>query len=245
MAFCSFCGAQIMDGSVFCASCGAKQGEAAAPAFAGNQSNSIQAALAARMEITREMDRMIQYFGQKWEQYKRHDDLIDGIAEKKKTKATALLVWGILMLSGVGFLITLIVAIVNEKAAPYVLVTSIVLGLGMIGGYCAIDVTRTKQWKAMYKELCGIREELKAHYDAFGPCLVGMTYTNPAILTSIKATIQEGRADSPRDAINIMLDDVHKNEMEALAEQTLIATKQAAANAGESAMFAAASFFFK
>ena len=51
-----------------------------------------------------------------------------------------------------------------------------------------------------------------------------------------KNTILAGRADNPKEAINVMLDDAHKTNMEAMA---------AAKNAGVSAGFAAASFFLR
>ncbi len=228
-----------MDGSVFCASCGAKQGTASVPN--NNQTNSVQTALSARKDAIQEMERMISYFGQKWEQYQRHDKLIDLIPKTKQYAAVQLLVWGLLH-PFIGLILGLMM---SRSVGMWIFIVSIPIGLLMIGGHIAINVTRGKKWKIMYAELCEIRKELEAHYYAYGPCLIGMTYTNPAILTTIKETIQEGRADNPRDAINLMLDDVHKSEMEALAEQTLIATRQAAANAGEAACFAAASFFFK
>ncbi len=238
--FCSSCGTEIADGSVFCASCGASQ--SGTVVSARNQSNSIQSTLAARKEVIEEMDRMIQHFEQKREQYNQYDDLVDTVVKKVRRAAVPLLVWGIIIAScGI---IDVAMMGGGAKTVP-VLAVSLSVGLLMIGGHIAINATRSKQVKVMYAELCNIREELETHYKAFGPCLIGMTYTNPSILATIKETIQDGRADSPRDAINILLDDVHKDEMEALAEQTLIATEMAASNAGNASFFAAANFFLK
>ena len=86
-------------------------------------------------------------------------------------------------------------------------------------------------------------EELYQYYLNYGYCLVSAEYTNPSNLLAILHTIESGRADTIKEAINILVEDAHRNNMEALATQTAVASAAAARGATAAAVFSAANFF--
>ena len=75
--------------------------------------------------------------------------------------------------------------------------------------------------------------------------MVGGEYTNPKIISAIADIVRQGRAETPKEAINIMIDTAHKNRMEMFARQTVANTAAAARGARASAVFCAANFFLK
>lgn len=235
MAFCSNCGTQCDDGQSFCPNCGQALNGAVAPQ-AAQPVGAMQRAAQERQESLQEMRKMMDYFGQKRAQYDRYDQVTELIARYLRTRAVPLLVWGIIIaVSGL-----ICVASLGAGAIP-----ALVIGLGMIGGFIALNVDRKKKLNAWYEELSSLASELQRHYENYGFCLVGMEYSNPSILGSINQVISVGRADTPKEAINVLLDDVHKNSMEMMAEQTMVNSAAAARGASVSAGFAAASFFLK
>ena len=97
-----------------------------------------------------------------------------------------------------------------------------------------------------------LAQELTQHFRAYGYCPVGPEYTNPSILQQIMSVIQSGRAETPKEAINVLLDDAHKSSMEFAAMLTARNAQAAAeyaqgaaAGATASAVFSAANFFLK
>ena len=72
-----------------------------------------------------------------------------------------------------------------------------------------------------------------------------MEYTNPRITQVIYNVIRQGRADTPKEAINVMLQDAHRSEMELIAAQTAAAAHSASRSSGVAAAFCAASFFLR
>lgn len=93
-------------------------------------------------------------------------------------------------------------------------------------------------------------DELYTHYFNYKNCPIGPEYTNPANIRVILDTIISGRADTTKEAINILVEDAHRNRMENYAAQTAEFAHQAAVNAGRAArastvgaVFSAANFF--
>ncbi|MEI8198746.1 MAG: hypothetical protein WCG21_01690 [Eubacteriales bacterium] len=62
-------------------------------------------------------------------------------------------------------------------------------------------------------------------------------YTNPYIIKEIKNLVTEGRADSMKEAINIMIDEQHNKKMLLNQAEQLAATKDAASAARTAAIF--------
>lgn len=236
MGFCSSCGAPNEGGVAFCSSCGAPLKGAVAPNV--NQTGYMQAAANQRSESIEEINKMIAHFSKKSNEYKEYDNLISNIPRLQRRKAVALLVWGII------FTIISSIILMLSGGATFGVVL-LVIGILMIIGQILINVSRRNRLNESYHRLSIVSEELFNHYNAYGMCLLGPEYTNPEILTRIKETILGGRADTPKEALNVLLDDMHKSNVEALSRVNAVNSAAAARGARASAVFAAASFFLK
>ncbi len=254
MPFCSKCGTKNDDGVNFCVSCGAPL-QGAAPQtpqmdpqmqammmqqmmMQQQQMGGMQALAQQRQESLNEMDRMISYFGQKQNEYDEYDYLNDLIPRQMYVKAKPMLVFGI-----ISTVLSFILFGAGGGAAGAGAVF-LIIGLGLIGGFIALNVVRKNKLNANLDRVAILANELAEHYAGYGMCLVGAEYSNPRILLAIRDAITAGRADTPKEAINVLLDDNHKSNMEALATQTAVNSAAAARGANTAAAFAAASFFF-
>lgn len=83
-----------------------------------------------------------------------------------------------------------------------------------------------------------IENQLEVYYRDYGYCPIGIEFCDPDIIKSLADVVRTGRADTIKEAINVLLDDAHKTTMEMEARFTSQA-------AGTTAAFSAASFFFK
>ena len=90
-----------------------------------------------------------------------------------------------------------------------------------------------------------VTAELFDYYQQYGTCLVGSEYTNPSNLITIMNTIKSGRADTTKDAINLLLEDTYRNNMQRIAAQAARSAAAAARGARVGAVFSAANFFLK
>jgi len=87
-----------------------------------------------------------------------------------------------------------------------------------------------------------LAEELNNHYMNYGYCPVAASYTNPQILTLIREPIDLGRADTIKEAINVMIQDSHNSEMELQAQMAAQAAASAARSSKATAFFTAGTF---
>ena len=58
-------------------------------------------------------------------------------------------------------------------------------------------------------------------------------------------TMNSGRADTIKEAVNILVEDAHRNNMEAYARSAAISADNAARGARTAAVFAAANLFIR
>ena len=242
MAFCQSCGAQL-NGEAFCPKCGAPTNGEIRPA----QNNG--GGLSLRGQNLKVMDDLLEYFGRKTAQYDEYDE-VDAKLDEWSTKSyAAALVFGII-LTIIGLILTF--ASCNGKSAAGVGVPMLLIGLGLIALFVLLNIKKKKTIQELTNRLLALSLELQNHYEAYYDCPVGMEYTNPKILFAVKDMIRSGRADNPATAINLMLEDHHKREMELLAKQTKEAAEQTAASTQKAAKYAkrasfwsAADFFLK
>lgn len=249
--FCPNCGNQLPDNSSFCPSCGQNL-NAAVPAV--QQTQQVQQVYGGnqrqqqRMAEINELNRMINYFSQKSAEYDEYDLIANNMARLSLGYSTKKMVWGII-LSVFGFIFTLGgIASVADNGAPVLLIFGlIVLAVGVL--LIVLHVTGrakfVKDRDYAYMRFDQLSDELNSYYQAYGYCPVGAEYTNPSNLAVILDTIRSGRADTTMDAINILVEDAHRNNMEAMARQTAVNTAAAARGARAGAIFSAANFFLK
>lgn len=251
MAFCEKCGAELSDGAEFCPKCGNKVNNAI---INNNQSMSSQSnQVPERIQTAQELTKMCNYFSQKADLYDEYDRLTDTINKTKKMKGGEIvcLVLGILFaLVGI-FNVFLIVKgaawspeIGNTPFKILATVNFIAAAL-FIGIFILSVVLRKNKYNKSCDRYIEVVDELTNYYNNYGYCMVGGEYTNPKVLYQISDLVRQGRADTPKEAINIMIDTAHKNRMEMFAQQTVANTAAAARGARASAVFCAANFFLK
>ena len=267
MSYCPNCGAQVADGYKFCMSCGKPvltQPMAPAPVYA--PVSTINQQERVRTDTLSELNRMINYFSVKQQQYDEYDtcsDNIDyysnprarlnvntGIAGKPFIIAGAI-VTGIFMFFAY---IALIFAQMTENYGTMVVMYLIsFLGIGSLVFGIIRNVKnnrirnnyRLNQLRQNETRFAQLADELSAYYASYGYCPTGPSYTNPKILNKLRELVYIGRADTVKEAINIMHQDAHNSEMELQAAMTARSAASAARGAHAAAFFTAANFFLK
>jgi len=154
-----------------------------------------------------------------------------------------LLVWGIII-AVVGF-ITFIAGVESSAGAAIAGIIILLVGGLMIFLYANKKASVKKRIEQETDRICQIADELTAHYKNYGYCTVGMEYTNPKILQQMGNLIRQGRADTPKEAINIMIEDAHRTDMEMMQMETMRAARAASRGSAVAAGFAAANFFLR
>lgn len=236
MSFCRNCGTQLSDSSTFCPSCGTKVENsltagmpqtAAAPY--GQFNNGVSMKSIRKMQVA-EADDVYQYFMKKSDAY---DELVDcqrKLANIKPPKRSYLFM-----------LLSLYILVPVMGAVPGV-VTVLLFGL-----FVVVFILLVKRYKRKVKECDNLMEsmqsriddlsnELADYYDAYPDCPIGPEYTFPSVLNELIDYVHSGRADSLKEAINIMITDGKLADME-------MNTEAAASGARTAAVFSALNFF--
>lgn len=239
MAFCKQCGADL-NGANFCPSCGTA---ANADIVAAQPQNVAPVGADSRQRSLADLDHMMRYFGMKQKQYDDYDTVTEEVETRKSKTHLGLL------LTFVGILVFFFV-IGTEFSAK--ISGGLFFGVPFLIAYILLRRNNKKKLDVALVKQAKLATELNDYYAAYGYCSVGFEYTNPKILYQINDIIRIGRANNPGDAINLLLDDIHKEKMEKEAQATRLAAeegaaqaKQAAKAAKKSARYSAASFWFK
>ena len=262
MAFCGNCGNELEDGLNFCPTCGRKVGSSnTLQNQSGSQTGLVQQTMTLRNQSIAELNRIYGYFSKKSSLYDEYESLINRLDPNNSRPSTALLKAGLaVLLISAPFILLFLVFYISERdelradpnySLTEVLVAFAIIGVILAGGIILIALhfrgkkNLKKKEDQMRMRLCDISNELHDYYVAYGPCLIGPEYTNPQIISQIAQTIQAGRADTPKEAINRMLDDAHRSQVEYQMMMTTRAAQQAAraANAAAVAAFCSPSFF--
>ena len=239
--FCNHCGAQNPDGALFCSACG-QSVSGGVQINIHQQINNRQQVRAAELA---EMERMLRYFSQKGEQYAEYDRLAQQMVRLSKGKHYSLLVWGIII-AVFGSLIYFGTFSQMDNVQKGVLAVALLVpGAAMIVGHVFYAKYFDGNRARAVQRFNEVGAELTAHYQHYGLCSVGAEYTNPANLSVIYDTLQSGRADTIKEAINILVDDAYRSNMQHYAAQTARNTAAAARGASAATVFAAANFFLR
>ncbi|MBO7453052.1 MAG: zinc ribbon domain-containing protein [Clostridiales bacterium] len=271
MAFCSNCGFSINDGLKFCSNCGAPVGgiSPVPPVLVPvqnqyqspqqiqmmQQQSVFEQTAKARMDSLNEMNNMLSYFGQMAQQYDEYDHCNKMIPILQRGVGKARLVWGIIFCcigAYIGLMTLMAFASSSSRGSVAVALAMIffaacfiIPGVLMIVSRSVAANKKRKELENMLNREAELATILTQHYNNYGFCLIGAEYTNPKILSRICDIIRSGRADTPKEAINILLDDAHKSMMQLQSQLTMQATRQAARGATAAAVFSAANFFFR
>lgn len=239
--YCNHCGQQNPDGATFCNHCRAPVSAGTAPV---RQMNSIDARKNTRNAELTELERMMRHFSQKNAQYEEYDRLSAELDLYAKGKHHALLVWGIIV-SVLGMLLCSVLYFGTVGEAQYMALFLFLAGQAMVVGYIVYSVRYTKRKETITSRYDAVSYELFEHYCAYGICAVGCEYTNPTNLAAVSRTIRSGRADTIKEALNVLVEDAYRTKMQAFAAQAARSAAAAARGARTSAIFSAANFFFK
>ena len=253
--FCIKCGTQMPDGAVFCPSCGCDMsGNSSNPSPAPTMDYASQLAQAQQMQAQQyqmqknsirqsEIDslaRTYAHFDLKRSTFQEYDKVGVRLNYYLRGAKSALIVWGAIIA-----VISLMFAMGLEASGRVVFIISFLMGAGMIAGGIMMKVNNKKKCRLYESEYIRLSQELNDHYNAYPMCPVGAEYSNPEILEIIMSILNSGRADTIKEAINLMIAEVNQAEMNAYLQSIEAYAQSTAAASKTGAVFAAASFFLK
>ncbi len=138
-----------------------------------------------------------------------------------------------------GTVAVMVVPWIILAAGIALLVLSGIKGRAYVGRVNAERERLLKHYEDRYDALAN---ELNTYFMNYGYCPVAASYTNPRILELIREPINLGRADTIKEAINVMIMDSHNSEMELQATLAAQSAASAARGAKAAAFFSAANF---
>lgn len=245
MAFCKECGADLQGGK-FCPNCGAS----AQDLLVQQRESALSASATLRQASMAECNRMIAYFSEKtktWNDYDRATELVG----QGRSYGHILLLLASIIWFALGVLVSYLARNASLDETRIVLAYLVLIGFLLLlfflpaallmWGFIALN----KRSKKKYAELCCLHSVLAAdiveHYEAYGYCHVGLPYTRTEVLNKISENLDLGRCTTIEDAVNIMLDDEYKAQMQQQAKAILAAAERAAEAAEDAALASKAS----
>lgn len=229
--YCVNCGAEILENATFCSACGTR--------IAQNQTQTenfqSQKDIIHKNEIFK-LKMAINYFSQKYNQYKAYDKACAMLNEYSRPASKALIIWGCIILT-IGLM--LCIATLSVQSVVLVLIPGIAM---LIGGIFMQVNNRRKYRSAKYEYTC-LSRELYKHYASYTNCPVGAEFTNPETLQKILSVLISGRADTIKESINILLSDVDRAQINKYIKSIQKNTMEMNRNTAVSAFFIAARFF--
>ena len=261
--FCLKCGTQLPDEAIVCSSCGCNLNSASAnstpqPVVDYNaqmiQAQMIQAQQyqmqrkgILRSEIAT-LSKAYTHFNLKRAEYQEYDKVSNNFNHYLRGARKGLLVWGIIILVvGTMFgtpIFNTAESITDTSVVAFTVLCLIPGGMMTAGGVLmqVINKVRRKQYESKYISLS---QELNDHYNAYSEPPIGIEYSNPEIIEVIMNILKSGRADTIKEAINLMISEANQVEMAKYLQNIQAYAQSAASSAKTSAVFAAASFFIK
>ena len=221
---------------------------------------------ASRKDAIAELDRMITYFSQKEKQYEDCDHYSERIAYYSNPRSRIVtsgsgkpgIIIGSIMIGlsiPAGEIAALIGSLSSDSAYGGIGLGIAILAIGIILLVAGIKTqsdnkkydkrTRESKIRKNTNYLSAFTEELAEYYEKYGYCATGPSYINPRILRKLRELVYMGRADSIKEAINIMHQDAHNSEMELQASLAARSAASAARGAKATAFFTAANFFLR
>lgn len=238
--FCSYCGAQLADGSAFCSSCGSQLSQsvaAPAPAQVMQQPSYQEQKNAVRESEMAVMQSLYNHFSQAAEDYEAYDACCELVNYYSKGAKSSLLVWGCIIAT-FG-----IIACLAPEAILGALIGFLIPGAAMITGGILMKVANRKNYNEYLELYDQLSNSLAQHYDNYPNCPIGPEYSNPVILEGMMSILQSGRADTIKECINILIENARQSEIDAYLEEIERNTAQTQANTRAAAVFLAADFF--
>ena len=273
MPYCSKCGTLVDEDATFCNKCGATIKEQADTAVIASpmipintQTSVLSQQENSRKEALTELDQMIKYFSKKQHLYDEYDHCIERIAYYSDPKTRVPIVGSTgkgriiagSIIMGIFAFFTLIALLFVDRdgnGLDWVLLWGAIMGVGIFLLASGVKIKNENSWYSVNeketrlannkKKFEEVANELAVYYQKYGYCPTGPSYTNPKILKQLRELIYTGRADSIKEAINLMHQDAHNSAMELQATLAAQSAASAARGANAAAFFTAANFFLK
>lgn len=234
MAFCSNCGAEIAEGAKFCPSCGTAVNGQAVSAVADSNSQLLD-----KENSLNELSKMYEYFDKKRSVYDEWNYIsysISDLSENGKKKLTGkFYMYGgiaIILIIVSLFLLSLLKTIIGSEIIE--LLKSLIPFLLILLSFVGL-IRASRQQKKKIRELTArkevLRGEINEYYNNYGNCPIGIEYTFPKDIEHMIDIIRSGRATKLSDALNMMLDDYHKQTVEENVRVAAINSAEAARHA--------------
>ena len=245
--FCQNCGKQISETTSFCVFCGNQVRSVNQYNTEINKSNLSRNNI--RNEEIEELKRMINYFSLKQNNiYQALEECSSKLKSHDEQKSRALLILGIIFTASFGvFLLSVLSYFEKTKDAGisfFLLVFFFLFtaapGLLMISGYKKYSRAFEVKRNVILKEYYDVANEFKNQYLAYQNCPIGIEYCTPEILSCLLEIILSGRADTIKEALNIVVDDSKYRALSEKLSKIQRNTSTAATNAGMAAIFSAA-----
>lgn len=226
MSFCSKCGAEITSEGNFCQKCGAQINVVTEIVTNNNGVTEQQRGSVKnlRNESLAEIQNVYNYFIKKIDAYNQFGYLnsrINSFPGRKKRYVSAIGIVGMIIIIFVSFKgmngSNMVVSFINGFIAVLTTAASI---------FTSIKLKKINNKEI--KERDSINLELINYYNAYNNCPIGIEFSNPNDIKRIMDTIRCGRAETISAAINIVLDDDHKANMERRAGEIAWASAEAA-----------------
>lgn len=234
--FCSFCGANIADGSAFCSVCGKQLTQV--PSQVTYQQSYDEQKNALRKSEIGTLQSLIDHFSQAADEYEAYDDCSELVNYYSRGAKSALIVWGAIIAS-FGFLVCL--------AGPNALLGGLLVfflpGALMIFGGILMKINNRRKYEKYLELYDKLANALVEHYLDYPDCPIGPEYSNPLVLNHLMSILQSGRADTIKESINIMVNDARLDDIDDYLAEIQQNTIEANANSRAAMVFLAADFF--
>jgi hypothetical protein len=241
--YCVYCGTEISDDAKFCSQCGKEQKKESEI----NQKKQEEITIAEKDNLIESLDKAKNYFQQKQSTYDEYDDLLKKKSEIIKLSGGGLFIFGVILTAIYFFLFIApseySAETANSVIAKFITISIILIIVLPIVLYNRNNRSFDKQTKSINQQLYNIEKDLLKHFDDFHNSPVSFKYSNPKIIEVLKDIISSGRADTVKESINCMLDDLHKQNMLKKQDDLSKNAKKAADSAEAAALFSAGLFF--
>ena len=217
MSFCTNCGCELTTTTNFCPNCGAGTGNT----IVAVKEEVVATSISKRDMTLNEISILYNYFLEKNNEFNEFDLVNNKIGKIKKLRN---ILGGLVFFAIIGFFS--IFQTPKNEIIENILGT--LVSLAALGSEIAIFVFLTKKIKKLQNRSNELNQILTQHYEAYNNCPIGIEYSRPEDITKIYDVVRSGRAETIPEAINLIIDDMHKAKMEHHAAETAAASKETA-----------------
>lgn len=228
--YCVNCGAELVKDSNYCTKCGKRVVDATADnpnsekpvSISDNNFKSFVNA-GSKEDVIRNLEQLEHYFSSKEKQYNIRNGYINYFNTVKKPGVFAWILAGGALSFVFYFLLYGITSIDIGLIGFFCVWIAIT-----IGGYFHFKNKTQRNINNTRIALEKLENELKEHYARAPNCIIAFEYSEPEIIRRLIVLLNNGRADTLKEAINVMLDDIHKQAMLNKQEEIAKSSKNAA-----------------